>query len=70
MRENLFLIYIWHTKLIKFAGTSLINLVTMDEVVVIVGAGPSRIATSACLKKLSIYHLILEQEECSIFLWK
>lgn len=43
----------------------------MEEVVVlIVGAGPSGLATSACLSQLSIPNLILEQEECCVSLWK
>ncbi|XP_059639589.1 probable indole-3-pyruvate monooxygenase YUCCA10 [Cornus florida] len=43
----------------------------MEEVkVVIVGAGPSGLATSACLNRLSIPNLVLEKEDCSCSLWK
>ncbi|OVA16350.1 Pyridine nucleotide-disulfide oxidoreductase [Macleaya cordata] len=42
----------------------------MEEVVVIVGAGPSGLATSACLNLLSIPNLILERENCYASLWK
>ncbi|KAB1210578.1 putative indole-3-pyruvate monooxygenase YUCCA10 [Morella rubra] len=42
----------------------------MEEVVVIVGAGPSGLATSACLSYLSISHVILEREDCYASLWK
>ncbi|XP_059643130.1 probable indole-3-pyruvate monooxygenase YUCCA10 [Cornus florida] len=43
----------------------------MEEVmVVIVGAGPSGLATSACLSRLSIPNLVLEREDCSFSLWK
>ncbi|KAF9612340.1 hypothetical protein IFM89_039058 [Coptis chinensis] len=43
----------------------------MEEVkVVIVGAGPSGLATSACLNTLSIPNIILEKEDCCASLWK
>ncbi|XP_043720710.1 probable indole-3-pyruvate monooxygenase YUCCA10 [Telopea speciosissima] len=42
----------------------------MEEVVVIVGAGPSGLAISACLNILSIPNIILEREDCSASLWK
>lgn len=43
----------------------------MEEVVaVIVGAGPSGLATSACLTNLSIPNLVLEREDCHASLWK
>ncbi|KAB1210598.1 putative indole-3-pyruvate monooxygenase YUCCA10 [Morella rubra] len=42
----------------------------MEEVVVIVGAGPSGLATSACLSYFSISHVILEREDCYASLWK
>ncbi|XP_077210886.1 putative indole-3-pyruvate monooxygenase YUCCA10 [Tasmannia lanceolata] len=42
----------------------------MKKEVVIVGAGPSGLAISACLKLLSIPHIILEREDCSASLWK
>ncbi|KAJ4700846.1 Flavin-containing monooxygenase [Melia azedarach] len=43
----------------------------MEEVlVVIVGAGPAGLATSACLNRLSIPNIVLEREDCSASLWK
>lgn len=45
----------------------------MEEVVtvvVIVGAGPSGLATSACLSQHSIPHIILEKEDCNTSLWR
>ncbi|KAK9293311.1 hypothetical protein L1049_021303 [Liquidambar formosana] len=43
----------------------------MEEVVVvIVGAGPSGLATSVCLNQLSILNVILEREDCYASLWK
>ncbi|KAF9617146.1 hypothetical protein IFM89_034297 [Coptis chinensis] len=41
-----------------------------EEVVVVVGAGPSGIATSACLNRLSIPNIILEREKCMASLWR
>uniref|UniRef100_A0A7N0U2C0 Flavin-containing monooxygenase n=1 Tax=Kalanchoe fedtschenkoi TaxID=63787 RepID=A0A7N0U2C0_KALFE len=38
--------------------------------VLIVGAGPSGLATSACLSSLSIPHIILEKEDCDTSLWR
>ncbi|KAJ7959224.1 Flavin-containing monooxygenase [Quillaja saponaria] len=38
--------------------------------VVIVGAGPAGLATSACLKSYSISNVVLEKEDCSASLWK
>ncbi|KAJ8623132.1 hypothetical protein MRB53_031661 [Persea americana] len=38
--------------------------------VVIVGAGPSGLATSACLNLHSIPNIVLEREDCSASLWK
>ncbi|QCE15678.1 probable indole-3-pyruvate monooxygenase YUCCA11 [Vigna unguiculata] len=38
--------------------------------VVIVGAGPAGLATSACLNKLSIPNLILERDDCHASLWR
>ncbi|XP_054806315.1 probable indole-3-pyruvate monooxygenase YUCCA10 [Prosopis cineraria] len=38
--------------------------------VVIVGAGPSGLATSACLTKYSIPHIILEKHDCNVSLWR
>ncbi|KDP43073.1 hypothetical protein JCGZ_25259 [Jatropha curcas] len=40
------------------------------SVVLIVGAGPAGLATSACLNLLSIPNIILEREDCYASLWK
>ena len=45
-------------------------VITMETKVLIVGAGPSGLATSACLTRHSIPHLILEREDCYASLWK
>ncbi|KAB1227221.1 putative indole-3-pyruvate monooxygenase YUCCA10 [Morella rubra] len=42
----------------------------VETVVVIVGAGPSGLATAACLTRHSIPHVILEREDCYASLWK
>ncbi|KAH7519705.1 hypothetical protein FEM48_Zijuj08G0065600 [Ziziphus jujuba var. spinosa] len=43
----------------------------MEEVeVIIVGAGPAGVATSACLNRLKITNLVLEKEDCCGSLWK
>ncbi|XP_077224221.1 putative indole-3-pyruvate monooxygenase YUCCA10 [Tasmannia lanceolata] len=42
----------------------------MKKEVVIVGAGPSGLATAACLNLLSIPNIILEREDCAVSLWK
>lgn len=36
----------------------------------IIGAGPSGLATSACLNSMSIPNVILEKEDCCASLWK
>ncbi|XP_076905886.1 putative indole-3-pyruvate monooxygenase YUCCA11 [Bidens hawaiensis] len=41
-----------------------------ETVVVIVGAGPAGIATSACLNLLSILNIVLERENCYASLWQ
>ncbi|XP_076915802.1 putative indole-3-pyruvate monooxygenase YUCCA10 [Bidens hawaiensis] len=41
-----------------------------ETVVVIVGAGPAGIATSACLNLLSIPNIVLEKEDCYASLWQ
>ncbi|KAL5701447.1 indole-3-pyruvate monooxygenase [Ranunculus cassubicifolius] len=41
-----------------------------QEMVIVVGAGPSGIATSACLNHLSIPNILLEREDCFASLWK
>uniref|UniRef100_A0ACD5Y540 Uncharacterized protein n=1 Tax=Avena sativa TaxID=4498 RepID=A0ACD5Y540_AVESA len=38
--------------------------------VFIVGAGPSGLATAACLSKLSIPHVVVEREDCIASLWR
>ncbi|RWW59122.1 hypothetical protein BHE74_00033949, partial [Ensete ventricosum] len=42
----------------------------MKTEVVIVGAGPSGLATAACLSVLSVPYVVLEREACSASLWK
>ncbi|KAJ4965419.1 hypothetical protein NE237_017268 [Protea cynaroides] len=42
----------------------------MEVVVVIVGAGPAGLATSACLNVLSISNIVLEKDDCNGSLWK
>ena len=41
-----------------------------DEVVIIVGAGPSGLAVAGCLSHLSIPYIILEREDCFASLWQ
>ncbi|CAK7348235.1 unnamed protein product [Dovyalis caffra] len=41
-----------------------------DPVAIIVGAGPSGLATAACLNQHSIPHIVLEREDCFASLWK
>lgn len=41
-----------------------------EEVVLIVGAGQSGLATAACLKELSVPCLILERDDCIASLWR
>ncbi|XP_062076192.1 probable indole-3-pyruvate monooxygenase YUCCA11 [Humulus lupulus] len=38
--------------------------------VIIVGAGPAGLATSACLRRHNISNIVLEREDCSASLWK
>ncbi|GMN38134.1 hypothetical protein TIFTF001_007364 [Ficus carica] len=40
-----------------------------QETVIIVGAGPSGLATAACLTKLCIPYIVLEREDCHASLW-
>ncbi|RWW59125.1 hypothetical protein BHE74_00033950 [Ensete ventricosum] len=42
----------------------------MQTEVVIVGAGPSGLATAACLSVLTIPYVVLEREDCSAAMWK
>ncbi|KAF9599718.1 hypothetical protein IFM89_001664 [Coptis chinensis] len=46
------------------------SAVSVEPLVVIVGAGPAGIATAACLKRHSISSIILEKEYCCASLWK
>ncbi|KAK9162619.1 hypothetical protein Syun_003521 [Stephania yunnanensis] len=48
----------------------LVDVVVEQAVVVIVGAGLSGLATSACLNNLSIPNIILEKESFRASLWK
>ncbi|KAM7278693.1 hypothetical protein ACFE04_005827 [Oxalis oulophora] len=41
-----------------------------ETIVLIVGAGPAGIATSACLNELSIPNIVLEMDNCCGSLWK
>ncbi|XP_075494893.1 putative indole-3-pyruvate monooxygenase YUCCA11 [Primulina tabacum] len=41
-----------------------------ETVVLIVGAGPAGLATSACLNLNNIPNIVLEKEDCCAFLWK
>ncbi|XP_010245351.1 PREDICTED: probable indole-3-pyruvate monooxygenase YUCCA10 isoform X2 [Nelumbo nucifera] len=41
-----------------------------DVAVIVAGAGPSGLATSACLNVLSIPNIVLEREDCFASLWK
>ncbi|GAU29224.1 hypothetical protein TSUD_362140 [Trifolium subterraneum] len=41
-----------------------------ESTVIIVGAGPSGLAISACLTQNSISHIILEKENCCASLWR
>ncbi|KAL6905503.1 hypothetical protein ACP4OV_003104 [Aristida adscensionis] len=43
----------------------------MEKILVlIVGAGPSGLATAVCLQQLSIPYVIVEREDCSVSLWR
>ncbi|XP_072955908.1 probable indole-3-pyruvate monooxygenase YUCCA10 [Typha angustifolia] len=42
----------------------------MEDIVLIIGAGPSGLAVAACLFLLSIPFVILEKEDCTASLWK
>nr|XP_023891212.1 probable indole-3-pyruvate monooxygenase YUCCA10 isoform X2 [Quercus suber]POE62183.1 putative indole-3-pyruvate monooxygenase yucca10 [Quercus suber] len=41
-----------------------------EQVAIIVGSGPSGLATAACLSQQSIPYIILEREECIASIWK
>jgi indole-3-pyruvate monooxygenase len=41
-----------------------------EQVAIIVGAGPSGLATAACLSRQSTPYIILEREDCFASLWK
>lgn len=49
---------------------SLINYQTMEVPVIIVGAGPSGLAVSACLSNVGIRSMILEKSNCVASLWR
>lgn len=40
-----------------------------DTVAIVVGAGPSGLATAACLNRLSIPNIVLEREDCFASIW-
>lgn len=43
----------------------------MEETqVIVVGAGPAGLATSACLNRLSIQNIVLERDDCCASLWR
>lgn len=42
----------------------------MEDIVLIVGAGPSGLALAACLAVFSIRFIVLEKEDCIASLWK
>lgn len=48
------------------------NRIAMEHktTVVIVGAGPSGLATAACLNQKNIPNIVLEREDCAASLWK
>ncbi|KAM3249643.1 hypothetical protein P3L10_011413 [Capsicum annuum] len=48
----------------------MVNFAKEEIEVVVIGAGPSGLAVSACLNKLSIKNSVLEKEDCCGFLWK
>ncbi|XP_059660573.1 probable indole-3-pyruvate monooxygenase YUCCA10 isoform X2 [Cornus florida] len=41
-----------------------------EQVAIVVGAGPSGLATAACLNRLSIPNIVIEREDCFASLWK
>ncbi|ESQ34656.1 hypothetical protein EUTSA_v10009764mg [Eutrema salsugineum] len=42
----------------------------IEVLVLIIGAGPAGLATSACLNRLNIPNIVVEREDCSASLWK
>ncbi|CAN4120783.1 unnamed protein product [Withania somnifera] len=48
----------------------MVNFAKEEIEVVVIGAGPSGLAVSACLNKLSIKNVVLEKESCCGYLWK
>ncbi|XP_055814314.1 probable indole-3-pyruvate monooxygenase YUCCA10 [Solanum dulcamara] len=48
----------------------MVNFAEEEVEVVVIGAGPSGIAVSACLNKFGIKHVVLEKEDCCGYLWK
>ncbi|WCJ20453.1 Flavin-binding monooxygenase family protein [Euphorbia peplus] len=59
-------------KLTTSVSTTFINSSKkeMETTVIIVGAGPAGLATSACLNYLSIPNIIMVKETCSASLWR
>lgn len=45
-------------------------MASKEQDVIVVGAGPSGLATAACLNNLSIPNIVLEREDCVASLWK
>ncbi|KAG5588548.1 hypothetical protein H5410_048982 [Solanum commersonii] len=48
----------------------MVNFSKQEVEVVVVGAGPSGIAISACLNNFGIKNVVLEKEDCCAYLWK
>ncbi|KAJ8762953.1 hypothetical protein K2173_023082 [Erythroxylum novogranatense] len=45
-------------------------MATRETMVIIVGAGPAGLATSACLNNLNVPNVLLEREDCFASLWR
>lgn len=60
-------------KIVSFSHCENLTMVIFSKQeieVVVVGAGPSGIAVSACLNKFGIKNVVLEKEDCCAYLWK